>query len=264
VTVTETTKRNAAAPESPGAGGPGVINDASASINEFGLFDTRLSVRTAVEKSVTDNSGGPLVTVTETTKRNAAGPENPGPGAVGTIKDASASINEFGLFDTRLSVRTASFYAVLAQIVHSDGSKDLTVTFRNASLAEVQSLFGSYGQNSQAIPAFGINEFGLCDGQIRFVPLRDEFHPNFDFEEESSEVVISTVEIGGVYYKRTVTSTFTMKRGWGITSAVAEYSGAKNGSSFNVLGPDTFEYKKVTKIEVSHSAVADPTADVEW
>ncbi|HUW61801.1 MAG TPA: hypothetical protein VMZ06_12440, partial [Candidatus Bathyarchaeia archaeon] len=108
VTTTETVKRNQTAIESPGAGAAGTIKDVYNSLNEFGLYDSRVTERVAVAGSGGPAAaGGPLVTTAETVKRNQAAIESPGAGAAGTIKDVSNSLNEFGLYDSRVTERVA-------------------------------------------------------------------------------------------------------------------------------------------------------------
>ena len=108
VSVTESHSRNASSPEDPGVGVVGHINDVSNSINEFGLYDVHKSVRTANRVGpISATSGGPVVSVTESHSRNASSPEDPGVGVVGKINDVSNSINEFGLYDVRKTVKQA-------------------------------------------------------------------------------------------------------------------------------------------------------------
>ena len=153
-------KRNQTNAPTLGAGSAGTINDASASINEFGLYDTRESVRTATAASASVTGGGPLVSVAIGIKRNQTNAPALGAGSAGTINDASASINEFGLYDTRESVRTAT--AASGTGITYGGpivSEGLTVKRNQTNAPSVSA--GTAGTINSA--SYSINEFGLYD-----------------------------------------------------------------------------------------------------
>jgi hypothetical protein len=105
VQVEEDFKRNASSPESPGQGEAGVIHNVSNSINEFGLYDSSRSTRTAVQSGPHESVfGGPSEQVEYETSKNLESIPTPGPG-VGQIVNVSASVNEFGRFDATVTRR---------------------------------------------------------------------------------------------------------------------------------------------------------------
>ena len=103
--VEEDIKRNQVAPETPGPGAIGTINDVSNTINEFGLYDNRKRTRTAkVSGPHTSVFGGPAEEVEYETTRNLESIPTPGAGD-GEIVNVSAQVNQFGRFDATVTKR---------------------------------------------------------------------------------------------------------------------------------------------------------------
>ena len=238
VAVTETVQLNARSPESPGAGGDGTINDVSNSINEFGLYNVRKTVRVANPKDATSVSGGPLVTVTEIIKRNAAAAESPGVGATGTIIDVSNSINEFGKFDVRKTTKAATVGQDSGWISYTD----------RYGTSYVRSF-----QNMQSVPTNGFtdktnnslsfrkNEFGLWDGNASRVAVRGGGGGTPDDDVEVSY----NITIAGVAY--TISEKITSS----LTSAQSHVSGNNTGGSGKTpgivyIGKGKYKATKVT------------------
>jgi hypothetical protein len=185
VSITETFGRNEDSPKSPGSGDVGFVNETSNSINEFGLYDTRQSVRKAFPISNNAESGSPLVLITETFGRNEETPKSSGAGIKGTVNEVSNSINEFGLYDTREAVRKAIFISNEAE----SGSplvkiKEIFSRNKDEPVSRGQGGSGFINEVSN-----NINEFGLYD-------VRDsvrEAVPFFD-EAESGSVLVKIKE----------------------------------------------------------------------
>lgn len=156
VTIT----RNGSIP-APGTGGAGIITDVSASINEYGKIDSTASVRTAKAASGSSVSGGPLVTVTEEFARNASTPVSPGAGSIGTIRSASNTINEFGLFDTGVSTQVAVASPVITSV---HGGPLVRVETQECKNSTAQST-GSSGSGVITTISQGVNQFGKVDWQ---------------------------------------------------------------------------------------------------
>ena len=100
--------RNQDSMPSPGIPADGTMVDVSGSINDAAKIDVTKTTRRAIEKQATANSGGPLISVSETIKVNSPSPANPGAGADGTINDVSNTINEFGRYNVSQTVKTAN------------------------------------------------------------------------------------------------------------------------------------------------------------
>ena len=100
--------RNQDSMPSPGTPADGTMVDVSGSINDAAKIDVTKTTRRAIEKQATANSGGPLISVSETIKVNSPSPANPGAGADGTINDVSNTINEFGRYNVSQTVKTAN------------------------------------------------------------------------------------------------------------------------------------------------------------
>ena len=100
--------RNQDSMPSPGIPADGTMVDVSGSINDAAKIDVTKTTRRAIEKQATANSGGPLISVSETIKVNSPSPANPGAGADGTINDVFNTINEFGRYNVSQTVKTAN------------------------------------------------------------------------------------------------------------------------------------------------------------
>jgi hypothetical protein len=100
--------RNQDSMPSPGTPADGTMVDVSGSINDAAKIDVTKTTRRAIEKQATADSGGPLISVSETIKVNSPSPANPGAGADGTINDVSNTINEFGRYNVSQTVKTAN------------------------------------------------------------------------------------------------------------------------------------------------------------
>ena len=167
-TEEETVYRNQSAVVSPGAGAAGTINDASNSINEFALYDAKKVARTATAASGGPaTSGGPLTTEEETVYRNQAAVVSPGAGAAGTINDASNSLNEFGRYDAKKVVRTATAKDSGWVSYPDAGGTSYARVFRNQDAPLTDGMALTTRNNL----SFGINEFGRYDGSASRAPL---------------------------------------------------------------------------------------------
>ena len=238
VAVTETVQLNATSAESPGAGADGTINDVSNSINEFGRYNVRKTVRVAKPKSATSVSGGPLVTVTEIVRRNADKPESPGAGATGTIIDVSNSINEFGKFDVRKTTKTATAGQDSGWISYTDRYGTSYVR----SFQNMQSVprDGFTNKTSNSL-SFRKNEFGLWDGTASRVAVRGGGGGTPDDDVEVSY----NITIAGVTY--TISEKITSS----LTSAQSHVSGNNTGGSGKTpgivyIGKGKYKATKVT------------------
>lgn len=238
VAVTETVQLNATSPESPGAGEDGTINDVSNSINEFGLYNVRKTVRVANPKDATSVSGGPLVTVTEIIKRNAAAPESPGVGATGTIIDVSNSINEFGKFDVRKTTKAATVGQDSGWVPYTDRYGTSYVrSFQNMQSVPTD---GFTDKTSNSL-SFRKNEFGLFDGSASRTAVKDSGGSSTDPEVEVSY----NITIAGVAY--TISEKITSS----LTSAQSHVSGNNTGGSGKApgivyIGKGKYKATKVT------------------
>jgi len=189
-------------------------------------------------KNATSVSGGPLVTVTEIVRRNAAAAESPGVGAIGTINDVSNSINEFGKFDVRKTTKTATVGQDSGWISYTD----------RYGTSYVRSF-----QNMQSVPTNGFtdktnnslsfrkNEFGLWDGNASRVAVRGGGGGTPDDDVDVSY----NITIDGVAY--TISEKITSS----LTRAQSHVSGNNTGGSGKTpgivyIGKGKYKATKVT------------------
>ena len=242
---TETVTRNSPTPENPGAGAAGTLHQASNSINEFGLFDTHKTVRTAKTKNVTSAYGGPLVNISQSITRNNTSEADPGAGVAGTIKDASNSINEFGLFDTVLTTQAAVAQPPLIYTWSEvrGGESRPHIATRYTNISTIPAIPDSTRTN--AVHAeFHLNQFGLYDGTVtqtpRFGPLTGASGDSLTFQSgplERSEM--HTEVIDGTLYRIQETyeyevRAYTRDASGDCRDGWAFYDGGMHGSSYQI------------------------------
>jgi hypothetical protein len=159
----------------------------------------------------TATSGGPLVTEVETVSRNQTAPVSPGPGAAGTINDASNSINEFGLYDGKQVERSAAA-ATTGWLTWPDtlGGTHAVQVRRNQSAVDV-TPFDISNRNSVQI---SINEYGLYDIVKHSSPAPEGGRGGFTSAEFSHSFRNTIAESITVYHKYTNDMTETEIATW--------------------------------------------------
>lgn len=266
----EATHRHQADPGPGGQGNtaPGVLKSRSRSKTPGGLVD--VSDRTQTFKPVAEAAksvSGSLESVRESVSaRNqpavpAVATGYTAPGA--PIRSLQWQKTAAGLIDHEIGTDTPGpyrEYTITSQIVIGPSVfNEHVVNFINASDAQVSAIVARYS-GYHAVPGYGWNRFGLMSGQIRFTPWNLRFADDAELIDETglTETTQHLVEIDGVTYCRVFTITFDFKRDWGVHGGTVAYSDTPlpmAGSSFRFLGNDKFEYKKVTNISVSQTAV---------
>lgn len=141
-----------------------------------------------------------------------------------------------------------------------------TVNFINATGTLLADIAARYPYH-HAVPGYSWNRFGLMQGHIRFTPYVGG-SAAYDFLDETGfkEAQVATI-LGddGIWYERTITSIYDLKRDEGISSGKNEYNGtigALSGSYFRPMPNDWYMYKRVTSITVVHVAI-DVTEELE-
>ena len=230
-----TVKRNQSSVPALGAGSAGTINNSSYSINEFGRYDLREDVRTSTAvASASSTSGGPLVSSALTVKRNQTAVPSLGAGSAGTINDSSFSVNEFGRYDSRENVRTASA-AAGAQITYGGPvvTEALTIKRNQTNVPSVSA--GSAGTINSA--SYGINEFGLYDTR------------------ESTRAAVAIAGSVTTFGGPLVSETLTIKRNQSsVPSLSAGSAGTINSASYSIN-----EFGRYDTRESARTSTADST-----
>jgi hypothetical protein len=259
--------------DAPSATG-GVIKTHRSDKTKGGKFRTREETRTeqAVASAVTEASGDLFDARTRTIARNQASgsAKTPGLSGVGTAGAKVTTVIQKktpgALIDVDEQEETPGPATVETVTLPFDGDRTVTILiFRNHTKAALQALITA-SKYYRVSGSPQLNRFGLLDGTLTlsidagggggdgsYVPYYDEA-----FTEEKSDVV----EIAGKYYKRVYTFTGIMRRDWGLTDGISRYSGAKAGSHFRPLSGNWYEFKKITAISMTDTAITIPASAV--
>lgn len=167
-----------------------------------------------------------------------------------------------GAYDVEVTTDTPGPFLshVVSSPIPGTDAYEHVVSFINATGADLAGIVASYPMHHIS-PGYSWNKFALMTGSIKFTPWIGRGGGAEDYIDETNieEVDVTTLSQGGVWYKRTRTVTFSLKRDQGVSSGLSIYSGALTGSSFQNLGGNWYAFKKVTRIVIKHEEIFDIT-----
>jgi hypothetical protein len=143
----------------------GYVYEAGNRVNEFGLYDVDLRIRTATENSgtmarlkVRDSA---LSADWEDQARNARAPLQVTESAIGYVYDASNTMNEFGFYDARKTVRAAKSWNAAALRVVSGVLEETSLGVAKNAAAPEAAPAAAAGSIYEIVSRG--NDFGLYD-----------------------------------------------------------------------------------------------------
>lgn len=130
----------------------------------------------------------------------------------------------------------------------------------NARQEDVTDVIAAEAPGKRVATSLSLNRFGLLTGEVTLSPWigSDAADNSYSAIEKTGLVEYNdtTATINGEPYAVRTTVTYNVKRDWGLNSGYGLYSGGLGGSQFRTLSGDWYEFRKVTKIEVSRTPLS--------